>query len=131
MRHQDASDGCLKLLAGALSNGICQGKPGLVILPMDYERGRILLLPINEQNNELTITIIGPMVWAGTIEVGQAGHMQIECFHDAETRVGQLSVDPRLNLFAGLIESQKRDQSTHFILPDAPSIGERRRRPQR
>jgi hypothetical protein len=107
----------------------CQGKPGSSILSMDNQCGWVTLISINKQNDHLAITIIGSMVWAGTVGVSQAGHLQIKRLHDAEASTDQLSVDPGLNLLAGLIENQKWYQSTHFVLPVVSSIDGRLLKP--
>jgi hypothetical protein len=56
-------------LVGTLADRACQRNPGSAILTVDDQCGRIILLPINEEDDHLTIAIIGSMLWAGAIGV--------------------------------------------------------------
>src|SRR6266498_6130895 len=85
----------------------CKRKPGLPILSMNDQCGRILLFAIHKKDHQLTIALIGSMMRTGTIGMCQARNMQIESLHNAKTSTGQFSIDPCLNLLASLIESQK------------------------
>ncbi|OGO75486.1 MAG: hypothetical protein A3K41_03360 [Chloroflexi bacterium RIFOXYD12_FULL_57_15] len=78
-----------------------------MILSMDNQCDRFTLISINQQNDHLAIAVIGSVVRAGTVGVSQAGNLQIECLRDTKSSAGQLFDDPRLNLIARLIESQK------------------------
>lgn len=100
MRNEGAPDCCFQVLVGTLADRTCQRNPGSAILTVDDQCGRIILLPINEEDDHLTTAISGSMVWAGTIRVSEAGHLQIERLHDAKAGAGQLLVDPGQNLMA-------------------------------
>jgi hypothetical protein len=76
---------------------------------MNNQCRRIILLAIYKKDDHLTIAIIGSMVRTGTVGVSQTGNLQVERFHDVEASTGQFIIDRGLNLFAGLIESQKGD----------------------
>ena len=87
-RQKGASEDRLQMLIAASTTRACEGKPGPSILSMDNQRGRITLFSINKQNDHLAVAIVGSMVGAGTVGVGQTGQMQIECLHDTETGIG-------------------------------------------
>jgi hypothetical protein len=74
---------------------------------MNDKRSRICRSSIDEQNDELTITFIRPMMGTGTLGVGTASNLQIESGHNTEASAGQFFFDPCLRLFMVLIESQK------------------------
>ncbi|HEU0291422.1 MAG TPA: hypothetical protein VFR47_01725 [Anaerolineales bacterium] len=95
------------MMVGTLPRRIRQRQPGSVILSVNDQRNRLTLLLINKKDNHLTITVIRSVMWAGTVGMSQAGHMQVERLHDAKPTIGQLLIDPNLSLFTGLIESQK------------------------
>ncbi|OGO34299.1 MAG: hypothetical protein A2Z03_08465 [Chloroflexi bacterium RBG_16_56_8] len=96
-------------MIGALPHRIRQGKPGFIVLSVNYQRsGFFLFLLVDKQNEHLAIAAIRAVVRAGTIAVSQARVLQIERFHNAKTCAGQLPFNPGLDMLAVLIESQKR-----------------------
>jgi len=95
------------MVVGIFPCRICQRQPSSVILSVNDQCNQIVCLLINKQHNHLTIAAIRSVVWAGTIGMRQAGNVQIECLHSAKVSLGPLLIDPHMNLFTGLIESQK------------------------
>jgi hypothetical protein len=75
---------------------------------MDDQRGGIILLAVNKQDNHLTITFISSVVGAGTFRMRQTSHLQAECLYNTKVYAGQLFTDPSQNLITSLIENQER-----------------------
>jgi hypothetical protein len=70
---------------------------------MNDKRGWICSSSIDEQNDELAVTVIRPMMGAGTLGVGTASNLQIESGHNTEASTGQLFFDPYFSLVAVLV----------------------------
>ena len=103
------SNGGLKRVVSVPRYWLCQREPCRTILSMNDHRSRIVILPINQQEDHLAITGIRPMMGAWTVGVSQPGNVQIECLHYAKASAGQLLVDPSLSLLACLVKNQKGD----------------------
>jgi len=79
LRRKRLSDGCLQARVSALLWCINHGKPGFIIVAMSYQADRLKIIRIDQQDDHLTITMVGAVVRAGTFRMGNAGHLQIEC----------------------------------------------------
>jgi hypothetical protein len=106
-RTKDASNKHFQMMVGVFPGRVCQGQPGSVILSVNDQCDRIILLLVNKQHNHLTIAALCSVMWARTIGMRPAGNVQIECLHGTKVSLGQLLIGPNLNLFTGLIENQK------------------------
>ena len=104
---KNAPDQHLQMLVAPVSGRIRQRQPSSVILSVNDQCHRIALLLINQKNNQLTVAVIGSMMWTGTIRMSVPGDLQVKRLNDAKTSAGQLLVDPTLHLLTMLIEGQK------------------------
>jgi hypothetical protein len=75
---------------------------------MKNQSCRILLLAVHQQDNQLAITVGGPMIGTLTLEVRPARRLEIEGLHGAKPRFGQRLADQTQGLFAVLFHGQKR-----------------------
>jgi acyl-CoA synthetase (AMP-forming)/AMP-acid ligase II len=78
----------LEMLVSSLSHRICKGEPTFIILSVDDQTGRIIILAINQQDYHLAIAALCAMMRAGAIAVSMARSLQIKRLHDSKAGIG-------------------------------------------
>lgn len=77
--------------------------PSALIAAMNYQSGRLLLLVIDQQDNQLAIAGVGTVMRARAVLMGDACHLQIKGLDQAEAGGGKLLANPGLYDLAWLL----------------------------
>ncbi len=67
------------------------------------------MLVVHQQNNQLAVAGVGPVMRTLASFVRQARDLQVERLHEVETRTCKLLGHPGLYDFTGLFESKERN----------------------
>jgi len=82
LRFQCLADGHLQAWICPLLWGIHQGKPGFSIVTVGYKTDGLVMIPIDQQDDHLAITLVSTVVRTRTFIMAKAGHLQIERAYD-------------------------------------------------
>jgi len=102
---------------------IDQREAGLAIVPMDEQGHRFGTSFVNEQYVQLAIALVGPVMRAGAIGVGNPCNPQIKGNYGSQSKIAQLSGDPCNGLLARLFQNLKWGDTDHPFTPSSQVYG--------